>query len=505
MKLYSIIPLISIILRNTVFAYSDNFIYEDALSKPHYQIYFTDQVLDKKEVEVLERETKNEIIKMISKENNEHYICEIPKVKKKKEKIIRRSNVSNVKTALALLEPLKNKCLYHTSGWWSYEFCYGKSIRQYHIADKGEPARFNSNYILGKYTKYLELSSGKTEETKELVRIIPNGRNYFTQKFIDGTKCDKTNIPRTAEIQYFCGIDENIVYVKETSTCNYEVAISTNKLCKDPVFNPQINSSLNSIICYLHKTEEEYKNSLTSEDDYFYDYDDDQTDSEKLSEIHKKYKKENMRKASDIFKSKWMKSVNYKGKKIVFKSFLSSKDELKEDKNNQLNNKKKEDFTEINLKLLELLKESENQKTKEKNTSDNKNNENSITSSESKNVDSKSTSDTKDKDSKSDKTKGFDDETLNFIMNKLEQLNKKDKSSENEEKNKPGQNPHDIYLTTSETKQIILDEAVRVNEDTKKKFKSSPPKEVIIEKYIKSHPDEKKEKEDDNDETTESS
>jgi len=56
---------------------------------------------------------------------------------------------------------------------------------------------------LGKYTKYLELSSGKTEETKELVRIIPNGKNYFTQKFIDGTKCDKTNIPRTAEIQVF--------------------------------------------------------------------------------------------------------------------------------------------------------------------------------------------------------------------------------------------------------------------------------------------------------------
>jgi len=60
-----------------------------------------------------EKESKNEIIKMVSKENNEHYICEIPKVKKEKDKVIRRSNVSNVKNALALLEPLKNKCLYH--------------------------------------------------------------------------------------------------------------------------------------------------------------------------------------------------------------------------------------------------------------------------------------------------------------------------------------------------------------------------------------------------------
>ena len=56
-------------------------------------------------------------------------------------------------------------------------------------------------------------------------------------------------------LQYYCGIEESIIYVKETSTCNYEVAISTNRLCKDPVFNPQIKESLNSILCYLYKTD----------------------------------------------------------------------------------------------------------------------------------------------------------------------------------------------------------------------------------------------------------
>eukprot|EP00833_Pecoramyces_ruminatium_P014826 jgi/Orpsp1_1/1188858/evm.model.d7180000067740.1 len=335
MKLYTI-PLICIILNNTVFAFSDNYVYEDALSKPHFQIYFSDQILDNSEIDILEKESKNEVIKMISKENNEHYICEIPKVKKGKDKIIRRSNVSNVKNALALLEPLKNKCLYHTNGWWSYEFCYGKSIRQYHIAAKNEPARFNSNYILGKYAKFLELSSGKTEETKELVRVTPNGKSYFAQKFIDGTKCDKTNIPRTAEIQYYCGIEESIIYVKETSTCNYEVAISTNRLCKDPVFNPQIKDSLNSILCYLYKTKDEaqFNNSLSSDDDFAYD--DDRTSSEKLSDIHKKYKKENMKKASDIFKNKWMKSVNNKVNKVAVKPLFSYEEE--ETENEKENN-----------------------------------------------------------------------------------------------------------------------------------------------------------------------
>jgi len=351
MKLY-IIPLACIILRNTVFAFSDNYVYEDALSKPHFQIYFSDQILDNNEIDVLEKESKNEIIKMISKENNEHYICEIPKVKKGKNKVIRRSNISNVKNALALLEPMKNKCLYHTNGWWSYEFCYGKSIRQYHIAAKNEPARFNSNYILGKYAKFLELSSGKTEETKDLVRVTPNGKSYFSQKFIDGTKCDKTNIPRTAEIQYYCGIEESIIYVKETSTCNYEVAISTNRLCKDPVFNPQIKDSLNSILCYLYKADDksQFNNSLSSNNEYTYD--DNRTESEKLSDIHKKYKKEDMKKASDIFKNKWMKSVDNKVKKVAIKQHFSSKEnEAEEQKENDddLKNKLRNEYHNKNI------------------------------------------------------------------------------------------------------------------------------------------------------------
>jgi protein OS-9 len=390
MKLY-IFPLIGIVFKNTVFCFSDNYVYEDALSKPHFQIYFSDQILNNNEIDVLEKESKNEIIKMVSKENNEHYICEIPKVKKEKDKVIRRSNVSNVKNALALLEPLKNKCLYHTNGWWSYEFCYGKSIRQYHIAAKNEPARFNSNYILGKYAKYLELSSGKPEETKELVRVTPNGKSYFTQKFIDGTKCDKTNIPRTAEIQYYCGIEESIIYVKETSTCNYEVAISTNRLCKDPVFNPQIKESLNSILCYLYKTDDgsSYNNSLSSED---YDYDDDnQTMSEKLSEIHKKYKKENMKKASDIFKNKWMKSVNYKGKKVVVKPHFSEEGEEKERKkenevrhhghddnknSEEIDPAQEEAIKKIIRNIFQQLNESNNNSNDDDDTNNENNNEN---------------------------------------------------------------------------------------------------------------------------------
>jgi len=358
---------------------------------------------------------------MVSKENNEHYICEIPKVKKEKEKHFNRNKVGNVKTALALLEPMKNKCLYHTSGWWSYEFCYGKSIRQYHIATKNEPARFNSNYILGKYNKYLELSSGKTEETKELVRIAPNGKNYLSQKFIDGTKCDKTNIPRTTEIQYYCGLDENIIYVKEISTCTYEVAISTQRLCKDPVFNSQIKKSINSILCYLYKSDKinnksSEDHSLTS-DDFIYEKikeNDDQSNEEKLLEIHNKYKKENMKKASDIFKRKWMKSINFKNKKVLINPFFTTND--KEDEVEE------EDFFE------------KDDKEKDKK----ENNKRSFSNIKVIHLKPDKNDNNKDEDS----IGGINKESLNEFVNKLKELNKEKSKSKK----------------SSSTKKLILDE-----------------------------------------------
>jgi hypothetical protein len=55
-------------------------------------------------------------------------------------------------------------------GWWTYEFCYGKHIRQYH-QEKNMPIRPQDEYFLG-----LAPSYSKTEATdanqKQLEVII---------------------------------------------------------------------------------------------------------------------------------------------------------------------------------------------------------------------------------------------------------------------------------------------------------------------------------------------
>ena len=36
-----------------------------------------------------------------------------------------------------LLDPMENEnCLMKTKDWWTYEFCYGNEIRQYHMEGK---------------------------------------------------------------------------------------------------------------------------------------------------------------------------------------------------------------------------------------------------------------------------------------------------------------------------------------------------------------------------------
>ena len=58
-------------------------------------------------------------------ENTENEINE------KKEEIVALTGVSK---ARKLLEPMTSQpCLLKTKDWWTYEFCYGRTVRQFHM------------------------------------------------------------------------------------------------------------------------------------------------------------------------------------------------------------------------------------------------------------------------------------------------------------------------------------------------------------------------------------
>jgi protein OS-9 len=56
--------------------------------------------------------------------------------------------VAAQKTPSQLLAPLDTLCMYRAEDWWTYELCFGKSVRQFHK----EGDRVVSEYVLGEYS-----------------------------------------------------------------------------------------------------------------------------------------------------------------------------------------------------------------------------------------------------------------------------------------------------------------------------------------------------------------
>jgi len=162
-----------------------------------------------------------------------------------------------------VLEPLSKSCLYRLTGWWTYEFCYGKHIRQFHQMEKDHSIRPQDEFFLGRRfpeNSILEANEAEmqqeSEESTDLSveseamstnRRIGSRREFYSETYTDGTPCDLTGVPRRAEVRYFCteSGSSSIVDVKEPSSCQYLVTVGTPLLCKHSAFVPRHPKTVN--------------------------------------------------------------------------------------------------------------------------------------------------------------------------------------------------------------------------------------------------------------------
>jgi len=78
---------------------------------------------------------------------------------------------------------LGNKCLYKVVGWWAYEFCHGRYLRQFHEETKLDPntgfmtISKDSLHDLGRYDSDILESFPKVDESKYIVRPVSNKEN----------------------------------------------------------------------------------------------------------------------------------------------------------------------------------------------------------------------------------------------------------------------------------------------------------------------------------------
>lgn len=155
-----------------------------------------------------------------------------------------------------LLSPMKDApCLLKTKDWWTYQFCYGRHIQQYHMEDseiKGEVL------YLGYYQSAFDWDDETAKASKQH-RL----KRYHSQTYVNGSKCDLNGRPREAEVRFLCdegaGISGDYIdRVDEPLSCSYVLTIRTPRLCPHPLLRPPPSAAPQAILCHPALQPEEY-------------------------------------------------------------------------------------------------------------------------------------------------------------------------------------------------------------------------------------------------------
>ena len=146
------------------------------------------------------------------------------------------ANLPTTRAFSALLS-LKGQCFTKTIGWWTYEFCPMKHVRQFHSSSKNSQ---DDDIFLGVFNPETQMNVSKEEKKPK----------FISESYFYGDDCDITDQPRQVRVQYFCSPDdkEEITDVHEYETCKYHLTFNTPKLCKEPKFR-KTKRPTSSIVC----------------------------------------------------------------------------------------------------------------------------------------------------------------------------------------------------------------------------------------------------------------
>lgn len=121
-------------------------------------------------------------------------------------------------------------CLNGGTGWWKFEFCYGKSVEQYHTEKDGRRISIN----LGLFDKEKHLEWIKKHPHKRPKPL--DQRKQLSHFYSGGTVCDKTGKPRQTEVKLKCLENPSSpsavsLYLLEPKYCEYILGVESPLIC----------------------------------------------------------------------------------------------------------------------------------------------------------------------------------------------------------------------------------------------------------------------------------
>ncbi|XP_029947015.1 protein OS-9 isoform X2 [Salarias fasciatus] len=201
-------------------------------------------------------QTKTEEVMMVSNKYKQLYECRLPAqaVRFHQDPASEPESQGYTGPDIAdLLKPMHSSpCLVKTKDWWTYEFCHGQHIRQYHLEDteiKGDIL------FLGYYESEFDWSNETAKASKQH-RL----KRYHSQTYVNGSKCDLNGNPRETEVRFICeeGSGDYIARVDEPQSCRYVLTIHTGRTCQHPFLRPPSTAKPQGIVCQPALSAQQY-------------------------------------------------------------------------------------------------------------------------------------------------------------------------------------------------------------------------------------------------------
>lgn len=253
----------------------------DELKNIHYDIDIVDQPV------LYGRPLNQEVMYMTSK-YGQQYECQLPDITELEVELEEEKAASEIGVS-ELLKPMETApCLRKTKDWWSYEFCYGKQIDQFHL----EQDKIVGDVVtLGFYESETDWSDNATTDSRK------NRLNrYHSHSYVNGTKCDINGKPRQAEVRFHCaeGEGDSIARIDEPTTCSYILTIHTTRICHHPYLKPPPKVKPKSVLCSPALTQDQF-------DIYLY--------HEEQAKLELKKKEQEMRERAEEKTAAWLESL----------------------------------------------------------------------------------------------------------------------------------------------------------------------------------------------------
>lgn len=179
--------------------------------------------------------------------DNERYQCILPKVDHDGKNFdSERSEGASPETLLSeVLNGETKKCSYRLEPFWTYELCHGEKVSQYHEEKDAEDGVKRTEYLLGKLSKKeVKDLLDKPQTSKDGKSSVPfrkidnKATPYYSVVMDNGSLCELNNKPRKTTVLYICHptSSNEIMSIKEVTTCEYEVIVLTPTLCSNPAY-----------------------------------------------------------------------------------------------------------------------------------------------------------------------------------------------------------------------------------------------------------------------------